>query len=91
MRYENAEHVDYSGLYERRSQVGLPLAVIGCLLIPISICGREFIDVHYLLLLTCALWFVAWYSIIGVFYRLPLSFAFLTQLVLITLLQLGLL
>ncbi len=89
MKYENASHVDYSGLLGRRANIGLPLAILGALLIPVSICGRLYIDINILVVFTFLLWLLAWYLIVGTLYRLPITAAFLIQLIIVTCLKLG--
>lgn len=89
MRYTNADHVDYSGLHERRAQLGQVFAGLGALMIVLSICGPAYLSAQWCLGITFLLWLAAWYCIIGVFYRLPLSAAILLQLVIITCQQLG--
>ena len=84
MRFFNASHVDYSGLHERRPALGKCFLVLAAILLPLSICGTEVVPIYITMLVTLAAWFAAWYTIVGAFYRMPLSAALLVQLAVIS-------
>lgn len=88
MRYANAAHVDHSGLLGRRPQLGAALALVGGLLIPVSISGAAQESMSLLLLVTFLLWLLTWYLAVGILFRLPYSAAVLIQLIIITCQQL---
>ena len=84
MRFFNASHVDYSGLHERRPELGKFFLLVAAILLPLSLSGSDYIPIYVTFGMTFVVWLAAWYLIVGVFYRIPLSAALLLQLVMMS-------